>query len=504
MGKLRVTSITVRDVLGARELAIEPGRITRLEGRNGSGKSSVLLALQAALGRGALAKLARVDPGGAETEPEVVLALEGDGEGYRVERTADQVRVRRRVGDTAGLEDVPRPQEFLAGLFDAAAASPVRFLAAPDKERALLLLEALPLKFDRQQLVAEMAIAAAELPELPGGLHPLEELTLIRDAVFRQRTGVNRDAKGKAAAAEQTRRNAPAAVPEDVSVAASKLEASTSLVAIELARQDAEADGRERETIAHAEAAARLEEERLAGEFKAWAAKTRREHDARAAELRAEVERRIGEDLARVERELEDRRTADEAELDQVASAVAVATENARRGRAAARQATAERRAGLQADRERLATLRAQAEASTKARALHDQAEQSDREAEQLELEGARLTAALEALDTYRRRLAEDLPIEGLTIEDKAIRVHGIPFEQLNTAQRVRIAVQVACLRAKAQRLPVVFVDGAEALDAEHFDALVAELKAAGVQAFLAAVADCDLSVSVDGSDAAA
>ena len=39
---------------------------------------------------------------------------------------------------------------------------------------------------------------------------------LLRDAVFRTRTGVNRDAKGKTAAAEQTRRNAPATIPEDV------------------------------------------------------------------------------------------------------------------------------------------------------------------------------------------------------------------------------------------------------------------------------------------------
>ena len=159
------------------------------------------------------------------------------------------------------------------------------------------------------------------------------------------------------------------------------------------------------------------------------------------------------------------------------------------------RQATAERRTRLQADRERLAALRAHAEASTKARALHEQAAQFDREAAQLEVEGVRLTAALDALDAHRRRLAENLPIEGVSIEDKVIRVYGVPFEQLNTAQRVRIAVQVACLRAKAQLLPVVFVDGAEALDREHFDALVDELKAAGVQAFLAAVADCELQV---------
>ena len=495
---LRVTAVTIRDVLGARELALEPGRITRLEGRNASGKTTILQAVQAALGRGSLAKLARIDSTGVETEPEVVLALEGDGEVYRVERTGEKVRVRRRVGETAGLEDVPRPQEFLAGLFDAAAASPVRFLTAPDKDRVTLLLEALPLKLDRAALLMEMAVAAAELPPLPAGLHPLEELTLIRDAVFRARTGVNRDAKGKAAAAEQTRRNAPATVPEDLSAEVGTLDSATSLQAVALARDEAQADATECQAIADAEAAAQLEAERVSGSFKAWAARTRKEHEARAAEIRAEAERRVAEDLGQVEASIETRRVADEAALDEVSRASADVAAKARDARAAARQATESRKVDLQASRERLAALRAQVEASAKARALHEQAAQFDREAEQLETEGIRLTAALDALDTHRRRLAEDLPIAGLTIDDGVIRVNGVPFEQLNTAERVKIAVQVATLRARAQRLPLVFVDGAEALDAEHFERLVAELQAHGIQAFVAAVRDHDLEVRTE------
>lgn len=490
MGELRVTAITIRDVLGARELALEPGRITRVEGANGSGKTTVLQAVQAALGRGSLAKLARVDPAGAETEPEVVLALEGDGEAYQVERTGDRLRVRRRVGDTAGLEDVPRPQEFLAGLVDTTAANPVRFLTAPDKDRALLLLEALPLKLDRAQLVVEMGLEARELPPLPLGLHPLEELALIRDAVFRTRTGVNRDAKGKAVAAEQTRRNAPAAIPEDLSAEVGALDSATSLQAVALARDEAQADATERQAIAEAEAAAELETERVSGAFKTWAARTRKEHEARAAEIRAEAERRIAEDLGQVEASIEARRVADEEGLDEVTRAAADVAEKARQARAAARLATEARKVELQASRERLVALRAQLDASGKAQALHQQAARFDREAEQLELESARLTAALDALDAHRRRLAEDLPIPGLTIEDKTIRVHGVPFDQLNTAQRVAIAVRVATLRAKAQRLPLLFVDGAEALDAEHFDALVSQLKLEGVQAFVARVTE--------------
>ena len=385
MGELRVTAITIRDVLGARELALEPGRITRVEGANGSGKTTVLQAVQAALGRGSLAKLARVDPAGAETEPEVVLALEGDGEAYQVERTGDRLRVRRRVGDTAGLEDVPRPQEFLAGLFDTTAANPVRFLTAPDKDRALLLLEALPLKLDRAQLVAEMGLEARELPPLPLGLHPLEELALIRDAVFRTRTGVNRDAKGKAVAAEQTRRNAPAAIPEDLSAEVGALDSATSLQAVALARDEAQADATERQAIAEAEAAAELETERVSGAFKTWAARTRKEHEARAAEIRAEAERRIAEDLGQVEASIEARRVADEEGLDEVTRAAADVAEKARQARAAARLATEARKVELQASRERLVALRAQLDASGKAQALHQQAARFDREAEQLE-----------------------------------------------------------------------------------------------------------------------
>ena len=497
MAKLRVTAVTIRDVLGAHELALEPGRITRISGRNGSGKTTVLQAVQAALGRGSLGKLARVDPSGEETAPEVVLVLEGEGEAFRVERSGDRVRVRRRVGDTAGLEDVPRPQEFLAGLFDASSASPVRFLTAPDKDRALLLLEALPLQLDREALLLAMGVRADEVPPPVAGLHPLEEISVIRDAVFRARTGVNRDAKGKAAAAEQTRRNAPAAAPADVSAEVAALDSSTSILAIDLAREEAEADARERQALADADATVRLEEERVVGEFKTFAARERKEHETRAAAIRAEAERRVAEDLAGVEAKLEARRVVDDAELDRATRAAEETSAKARHARTAARQTAQARRDELQASRERLVALRGQLEASAKARALHDQAAQFDREAEQLEAEAARLTAALDALDVHRRRLADDLPIPGLSIEDKTIRVAGVPFDQLNTAQRVKVAVQVATLRAQRQRLPIVFVDGAEALDQEHFDALVAELKRAGVQAFVARVTDDELRTEV-------
>ncbi len=497
MSELRVVSVEIRDVLGAREFALEPGRVTVLSGRNGSGKSTALTAVQAAIGGGSLAKLARVDPGGAETEPEVVLVLRGAGqETYRVERTGEKVRVRSRVGETAGFEDVPKPQAWLSGLYDGGGANPVRFLTAPDKERAIMLLEALPLRFDRGELLAEMGVTPDELPPIPAGLHPLEEVGLIRDAVFRARTGVNRDAHGKAAAAEQTRRNAPAAVPDDPGGAAmATAEAAAMLLGQEIATAEAKAEAAERAAIADAKARVQVAEQRVAGSFKAQAAKLRTAHEAQAAEVRAAAERRVAELLAETETAIDSLRSKgeDELEADQAqADALVTAAHDARE---ASRVTTRAMRADLAQQQVRLAELRAQREAAASARALHEQARKFDAEAEALARESARLTAAIDALDAHRRRMAEHLPIPGLSIEGKEIKVHGVPFEQLNTAAKVGIAVQVSTLRAKGQRLPVVWVDGAEALDSEHFEALVAALQAAGVQAFVARVTDTDLQV---------
>ena len=57
------------------------------------------------------------------------------------------------------------------------------------------------------------------LRPVPAGLHPLEHLAMVRDSLFAARTGVNRDAKSKAQAAEQLRRELPAKAPDDPAAA---------------------------------------------------------------------------------------------------------------------------------------------------------------------------------------------------------------------------------------------------------------------------------------------
>lgn len=475
--ELRVVSVQVKNVLGIVERAIEPdGRSVIVSGPNASGKTSLLRALESTLAGGSLARLQRV---GAEEPPEVVLVLEGTGGHYRVKkRGGETAKVSVRVGDTAAFEDVVRPQEFLSGLFDPAAANPVRFLLASDKDRARLLLEAIPLKMDQAQLLREMGLEAAEVPQIPASLHPLEALALIREDVFRKRTGVNRDQKSAAAAAEQLRRNTPAVLPEDPKAAINALEGEVASHAGELGARETQAKATHREALASANSDHAAEEAAIGAAFK-----------LAAAEIRA-----------RAEKEIADRKAADDVLLEEL--------DRARRARVtAADEALAEAgrdlgalRNTLAAKREHLAALRAQADTAAKALALKAQTQEFDAHADRLEAESERLTAALAALDAYTRRLGESLPIPGLAIEGKEIKRDGVPFDQLNDGQQVEIAAAVAELRAAENPLKVVFLDGLETLDSQRRAALLQHLAAKGIQAFGAVVTDGDPDVAYVGA----
>lgn len=473
MKKLQVKSLEIKDVLGVREFNMEPGRVTVLSGRNGSGKTSALESLKSVIGGGNIAKIQHVSD---DSEPEVVLVLDGREEHYRAEKRAGGLKLRRRVGDTAGFEDVPQPQKFLAGLFDDRMSNPIDFLDASPKERVVMLLGALPLELDRNTLWNSMGINATEIAPVPTiGLHPLEELAMIRENIFRERTGINRDAKQKAASAEQTRRACPAVLPDTEDLAKQHVslgEEITEIVAA-LTQSQAEAIAERDQTIQ------RSQQDMDIATTESW-----RRHENWAAQRREEVEKLIAEERGKIE---EDTRKALIKANEDVDAARQRCQEVLDAGK--------EQKNQMELKRIQQAEIQEQIKGAIQSHTLAEQAKTFETEAESLKEKSKQLTASIEALDAYRRGLANELPIPGLEIEGKEIKVNGISFDQLNNAQRIEIAVKIACLRAQDQRLPLVFVDGAEALDTESFDHLCSALLGQNVQTFIGRVEDHELEI---------
>jgi hypothetical protein len=320
--------------------------------------------------------------------------------------------------------------------------------------------------------------------ELLARLHPLEEIAGIRAALFNARTGVNRDQKSAAQAADQLKRSTPAVIPEaasqdDLAGLEDERAQLSGAIASERTRIEKDHDALEQQAREHAAA----QEQLISGEFKRRAAQMRAEHAAKVADMERALEAAIAG--------LKD---ADEHRLDEIDAARDRTIADAGKAQREALAALERRQAVLTELTASIAEKRAQADNASKARALAEQTKEFEGNAERLKGEGDRLTSTIDALDSLARRLADELPM-GLEIRDKNIFVNGISFDHLNTAARVDIAVRVACLRAKDSRLAVLFVDGAEALDTDHFQALVQRLEQDSIQAFLGRVEDHDFRV---------
>lgn len=509
MKKLKVSAVSLKGILGIKEMSLECGQITTIAGGNGSGKTSLLDGLKAGLGGGNLARLKKV---GTEEDPEVVLVID-DG-AYRVERKGAETVVKQRVGQTAAYEEVRKPQTFLDGLFDQVLCNPLAFLNAHPSDRTDMLLEVLPLTLDVGNVMTALADCWPADRVVPSG-HPLQVLTAMHSILFDERTGVNRSAKDKASSFYELRKELPADMPEDIGLELKSVSEARDRLFQALAGKRAEAEVAEQQAVAAAQAVFDQTEERVLGTFKAAAQKVRTAEAERIGTITTELEREIAALRARADQAIatvkEETATAIAAEkkdgeflLAKAGDALQRALETASEVRKKASLVADAIEPDLDALRQRVAELTAQDKDAESLRGRKALADRFEKEANDLKAVSDALTKGLEKVEVFKTSLLADLPIDGLEIHGKEIRVHGVLFDQLNTGQRIHIAVQLAAIRAKTMALPVLFVDGAEALERKEFDLLIGELEATGVQAFVAKVAaeGGDLEVTIrDGVD---
>lgn len=449
---MKVSKISIKNILGIEELEINPGFITEVSGANGSGKTSCLEAIRCVLSGGHDGTLLRK---GAKAG-EAVLILE------------DGTEIRKRVTDDRSEVSVTHPQfgkiskpaAYIKKLADALSLNPVRFLTAPKKERTDLLLQAIPMKVTAADLLF-VPMAALNGVDLDG--HALEVLGAAGKAVYDLRTGVNRTATDKKATIRQMSETLPPEAPEgnwnDVLTAAN-----------EEWRQLHKATRSKLEAI-----------ERAMQQVK----------EAATDESNAHIERVKAE----LEAAIEKLRAAAQAEIDQT-----------RQGRQeACDKAEAEAKAQIAAEeaifrpkeaelKERIGHAKAMLEQQAQTAKAREFIAQLSDEAARLEEESARLTEALGKLDSLKGNLLAELPIKGLSVQDGDILIDGIPFDRVNTARKVKVAIQVARLRAV--ELGLVAVDGLECLDNATFEAFQREAQASGLQFVISRVSDSPLTIT--------
>lgn len=438
---MKISHLRISNILGIDEFEMSPGgTLTEISGDNGLGKTSILEAIKAAMVGGHDATLLRK---GAE-KGEIVLVLD---DGTQLHKQVSASKSSLDLFDAAGKK-VPRPSDTIKGLSDLLSVNPVDFLTAPKKDRVQVLLEAMPIAVDAERLskISNLPLTAQN------GLSGLAVLEYIRLQVYEDRTGTNRAVLEKEATINQL----TLAMPE--------------------VPGGAEGD-----------------EDQLQTQLNT--ARTARDTETKRIDDKLTGLRQISNTAVQALRE------AAQVKIDAIKEQLAADVDAEK-----ATLAETERKAGLQREKAvatftategpiniTLSAIRANRNAAAKREQTRQTIEQMETELGDLRGDAAKQTAAITAIDEYKSELLDALPIPGLAVLNGDVLRHGVPFDRLNTAQQVDIAIEIAKLRAGD--LAVCCVDRFECLSPDTFTEFKERAEQSNLQLFVTRVEPGELTI---------
>jgi hypothetical protein len=438
---VKATRIFIKNILGIEELEIKPGgKITRISGENGTGKTSVIEAIKSILEGGVHdATLLRK----GQKEGLIVLDL---GDGVEMTKTikADKSDFKVTHPDVG---EISRGVTYLNKIRDKFSSNPVDFLTAKPAERVNILLNSVPMSIRREQVEFIPDEFASDM-SFDG--HALQIIESIRNTVFTRRSDVNRSVRDKEGTIETLSKAAPPSAPDGEPWSDRKIR-----LELEIKKLNAETK---------AKLAANKDE--VGNKIEVGRNHYQYEMD------------KIDDTLRRSISELEKKAEADKEELRR-SRTTEVEKINAR-ALAENERIQVEYKEAFDPMKEALTTAENRVEEEIRfdesRRMLENLTEQRDA----LAAKSFGLTMAIEKLLALKSKLLESLPVAGLEVRDGDIFVDGIPFDRVNEAERVKLAVRLAVLRAGKLRL--VVLDGLERLSAKTFSLLRKELESTDLQ----------------------
>lgn len=142
--------------------------------------------------------------------------------------------------------------------------------------------------------------------------------------------------------------------------------------------------------------------------------------------------------------------------------------------------------------REENARIRSNIDQDVKARELKkiyaEQRQQLDKVTEIRDIK----SEAISKVKIMREDILQDSPIDGLTFEEGHVFVDGVRFDQLNTALKLKLILQVSAARGKKEGSSLLLIDGGECLDKKNLEEFLAKSKELGVQLFITVVDNSD------------
>lgn len=442
MDKLYIEDVQIENFKKHSQLGFQPGKLVHICGINGTGKSTVLDALLAALGLGDTINPIREH----ETEGKVVLGLTG---GLKIRHEFSM------TGKSTVVTDPERgklkaPASVIKKITDMVAVNPMKLLTVDDKTRAKFLIEALDSKLSAEE-VAMLTSVGIKTHTLEFQGDHLGWLDGARKEIFTYRTDVNRnirDNEGEIAGLEE---KLPAKVEAaDVDAIESELETLRQEYTI----QKTEYETKRKSVSATITAEFQPKKDAIETEYAKRLADL---NDWKAGELQvigAELTAKVEEAHQNLISEMEGVDADYQPRINELSAKLAAAREQQKQAENFDNQ-----RRYLTEKRGKVEGLKATADT---------------------------LTERIEAIDKVKDLLLARVPVRGLEVRDGDVYIDNFPWKDVNTARRVAAAFDLSDLRMGELR--VRLLDDAEHLDPVTRAECDRQAVERGVQLFLTVV----------------
>lgn len=440
---MRVSKLYVKDFMGIAEMEVDLGKVTEVSGDNGQGKSSLVQAIASVVQGGSDARLVR---NGADSG-EVVILID---DGHQIRKRIAE-RSRPTVKDANG-STVPSPQSFIQEVLGSElSANPVKLLnASTSEKRKEWMVKAMPLTVTKEQI--ELATGLEYDGDVNG--HALEVIRKFDADIREERRKVNVAADTKRKSEREWNEALGPEPPAGETAAA---------LQTELDALSKEYVGKRQQVAEKLESDANKARERYRSEAQTEIDKRREQIRVLQQEI-ADFETKRAERLGNLDRQLEQAKQFELVELDKGYQP------------------------RLQGIRDRLAAAHERDKGAAARQRQQQLIAQTRTEAEKLEAESAEYTKAIEGLDKLRNELMAKAPLKGVEVRDDDVYVDGVPWDLVNTAKRVQVALKAAAKMAGKAKL--IVVDDIESLAPKAFEAFLESAKKSPYQFIFTRVTD--------------
>lgn len=429
---MKVKRIKITNIMGIEDILIEPSKQTTIvSGENGAGKTSIFEAIRNLISGGHDAKIIRSGKDNAET------VIEFD-EPVTINKSLTEKGADTKVN--IGGHNISSPMKYIGELFGSGF-NPVAFLSMKPEQRVDAILKAIPLQIDRDLGSEITGYPKQKLVEMQNAIHVivdweahgLKVLADLHKLFYETRTIHN---------------NKIRSLTEQVKTISESLITTPEDLSAEISNRQTYLDGLNKKQSALTQSYD-LDKQMLAND-------EQKELDAVRAKYaiqRESLSKKYMDDLDNITKELKDT-TAEKSDLE-------------------ARQSAFEKQSAARETAEKF---------------------KKDIYHEQVFSDGC--SNVINLIADWKKDKINQYSIAGMAVEiaDKELLIDGLPFDKLNKAKQIKLAVSIGEIGLGKAR--IMIIDGAEALDSNSMAMLEYEAAEKDIQLMLFKVNNQPLNIN--------